>query len=178
MRPLLFSLAITLLVAGAAVAADGCTPPAPCDKVQCHQDHGCCARCGGKMVCKVVCDVREIKKPVWVVKCEPVCLPLPRLGHGPCTCGNPAPAGCEACCADGTCGAGKKCGNPCAVELAKCQVPPKCGPVRIKKTLEKKEVVCKVPTYKCVPACGQCGCAGAACDACGPAAQQETTPKG
>jgi hypothetical protein len=123
------------------------------------------------MVCKVVCETREIKKTVWQVKCENFCAPLPSLARGCCACGDP---GCDGNCgqaAGGEAGGGN-CGkgcDPCAVEEAKCHVPPKCGPVRTKKTLVKKEVTCKVPSYKCVPVCCRCsrdpGCCEPGCGA-------------
>jgi hypothetical protein len=36
---------------------------------------------------------------------------------------------------------------------------PNCGKVRTKKTLEKKEITCKIPSYKCVVVyvCPKCG---------------------
>jgi hypothetical protein len=46
------------------------------------------------------------------------------------------------------------------VENSKRIAPPNCGKVREKKTLVKKEVVCNVPSYKCVVVycCPHCGC--------------------
>lgn len=154
------------LAASAAWAGDACTQAAcdpGCNDPGCQQQAACdckhCPRCGNKMACKIVCDVKEVKKTVWEVKCEPFCPPLPRLCGG-CGCGDPACRGqCanqspECCaCADGKCG---QC-DPCAVENARKIVPPKCGCLRTKKTLEKKEVTCKVPTYKCVAVCPCCG---------------------
>lgn len=61
------------------------------------------------MVCKTVCEMKEIKKTVWNVKCEPFCVPLP--GHGrSCGCDDAACGGCEAncgatpACSEGRCG--------------------------------------------------------------------------
>ena len=187
MKCLAIFLATTWLAAQAALAGDGCIAPTGCEQEQCHHDPGCCPKCGTKMVCKTVCEIKEIKKTVWNVKCEPFCAPLPRCGRC-CGCGDPACGGCEAgcgtipACCDGTCDQCKNC-DPCAVENAKCYVPPKCGPVRTKKTLEKKEVTCKVPSYKCVPVCCHCGggCGdpggcGAGCSS--PAPVKETSSAG
>ena len=167
---ILFTLSLGLLAA-VAYAGDACTP-AVCDpgcdpscQTSCAKrcfECTSCPRCGSKLACKVVCAPKEIKKTVWNVKCEPICTTLPRLCHDGCGCGNKDCGGnCDtgetptACgCADGKCG--KSC-DPCAVEKAKCIVPPRCGIVRSKKTLEKKEVVCKVPGYKCIPVCPCCG---------------------
>lgn len=164
MRTFLLSLAVGWLLADAAIAADACKTPAACTEVQTCGSPDQCGRCGHggacEKYCRVVCEMKEVKKTVWVVKCEDFCAPLPNCHHG-------QGCGCGACnaeqtyttdvgCDDG-CG-GKKC-DPCAVEKNKCLVPPKCGKVREKKTLEKKEIVCKVPSYKCVVvyACSSCG---------------------
>ena len=166
MRMLTLSLAIGWLVAGAAIASDACKPPAACTEVQtcgaADQCGRCGSRCGCEKHCQVVCVMKEVKKHVWVVKCEDFCPPMPNCGHG---CGNGC-GGCESCSAGETCGVepscadgcGKNC-DPCAVEKSKCLVPPKCGKVRTKKTLEKKEIICKVPSYKCVVvySCSNCG---------------------
>jgi hypothetical protein len=53
-------------------------------------------------------------------------------------------------------------------------VPPRCGPVRLRKKLVKKEIVCEVPVYKCVVVCGN-GC----CDCCDPCGfGEEAEPAG
>jgi hypothetical protein len=172
MRTCVLFTAIGLMAAGTALGGDcGVAGPAACGAAGCEaaqgsRDCGDCPHCGCRMVCKSVCTVKEVKKTVWVVKCEPFCAPLPGCGHGcRCGCGDSACGGCGA--EQGGEGACSKCGdcNPCAVEEAKRQVPPKCGPVRCRKILEKKEIVCKVPTYKCVPTCPQCDCGGnSGCD--------------
>ena len=152
--------AVTAYAGDACVAAAACDPgcgPA-CEK-QCY-DARCCPKCGNKLCCKVVCDVREVKKTVFEVKCEPFCPALPRLCHDGCNkcCGD---CGCadgeQPGCCDCTTGKCKNCCDPCAVEKAKCQVPPRCGKVCVKKTLTCKDVTCKVPTYKCIPVCPCCG---------------------
>jgi hypothetical protein len=161
MKTILATLAICLAAVGTAVAGD--CGKAGCATAACGHVCGACPKCGCKMECKTVCTVKEVKKTVWNVKCEPFCVPLPGCGRN-CGCGDP---GCSAC-GDGLCdgaactGKGCRC-DPCAVEKAKRQVPPKCGPVRCKKVLEKKEIVCKVPTYKCVPTCPSCGQCGSEC---------------
>ena len=109
---------------------------------------------------------KEVKKTVWVVKCEDFCAPLPGCPLRPCgncgTCGActaAAPEGCAKC--ESSC-------DVCAVEKQKRQTPPKCGPVRSRKVLEKKEIVCKVPSYKCVVSYGCAGCGESAPAAAGP----------
>ena len=148
MRTFVLSMAIGLLAAGTAIGGE--CGVACCEAASCGQDCRTCPQCGCKMVCTPICTVKEIKKTVWNVKCEPFCAPLPGFCRA-CKCGDPACGGCD----DEKC---RHCCNPCAVEKAKCQVPPKCGPVRCKKILEKKEVVCKVPSYTCVRTCPHCGC--------------------
>jgi hypothetical protein len=43
--------------------------------------------------------------------------------------------------------------DPCA-GMHKPGMAPKCGPVRTKMKLVKKEIDCEVPVYKCVVVCG------------------------
>lgn len=166
MRTLLWTLAVGGMLTAGAVASDACKSPDACTAVETCGSADCCGRCGRhgccEKHCKVVCEMKEVKKTVWVVKCEDFCTSMPNCGkHGCGGCGQ-----CEACnaagnctdepsCRDGSCG---KC-DPCAAEKNKCFIPPKCGKVREKKTLEKKEVVCKVPSYKCVVVytCTNCG---------------------
>ena len=164
------SLVIGLLITTAAYAAD-CCEPACCEPA-------CCAR----KYCKVVCDTIKIKKHVWTVECEEFCAPLPNCDCGrKCCCGR---QGCNGgCCEEGCCEAGCGCGitaanspkciakatDPCGVlNCCRSVVAPKCGPVRCRKKLVKKEVVCEVPTYKCVVvSCGN-GCGEGCCEpACG-----------
>lgn len=153
-------MAIGMLIVYAAVApADTCNAPAPCNEVQTCGAPDCCAHCGCHdccdKYCRVVCEMKEIKKTVWVVKCEDFCAPLPG-------CGRCCDDGCESC-KDTTCDncCDKSC-DPCASIENRKYIPPKCGKVRTKKTLEKKEITCKIPTYKCVVvyACGSCGSKG------------------
>jgi hypothetical protein len=152
-----------LLIADTAIAEEACKAPAACAETRTCGSAAQCGRCGThcgcEKYCRVVCEMKEVKKTVWVVKCSEFCTLMPNCGHDGC-------CDCESCRArassgsDRSCGGecGKKC-DPCAAENNKTFVPPKCGKVREKKTLEKKEIVCKVPSYKCVVVycCPQCG---------------------
>lgn len=159
MRTVISSLAIALLIAAAASAADCCESPACCDSAACcDQSHGCCKCCGAKKVCKVVCEMKEIKKSCWVVECEEFCPNLPGCGSG---CNSCCKSGCSTCCND-----------PCA-ELRRPMVPPKCGKVRCRKKLVKKEITCEVPVYKCVVVC----CNGCCDDGCGGCVEDEVVPE-
>ena len=163
MKTYTLSLMIGLLISNGANAADlgGAPAPEACKEVQTCGAADCCAHCGChcccEKYCRVVCEMKEIKKIVWVVRCEDFCAPLPGC---PLHCG----AACESCgkesCNESTCenGCGKCCNSCADIENRNC-VPPKCGKVRSKKILEKKEIVCKVPSYKCVVvyACSSCG---------------------
>lgn len=154
------ALAVCLLVGQAAFADDACGPAE-----KCFGSANCCGRCGKRcpcdQACKVVCDEKEVKKTVWSVECKEICTSLPGCGRGCCGCGDAdcngkcgqscAKDGCES----GGCGKG---GLLQALGLGYQNVPPKCGhPIGVK-TLVKKEVTCKVPSYKCVPcyACNDC----------------------
>jgi hypothetical protein len=162
MRMLSFSIAIAWLMAGTAFAGD-CKTPAACTEAKaCGVQNGC-PHCGRpcEKTCRVVCEMKEVKKSCWVVKCKEFCAPMPGCGRdcgcGSCGEGNCAAQNCEAGCAN-HCG---KC-DLCAKEESKRIVPPKCGRVHEKKTLEKKEIVCHVPSYKCIVVytCPNCGCGG------------------
>ena len=146
------AMALGLLLTQAAYAQHGCGPT---------QDACCgapdnCAHCGGhaacKKMCKVVCEIKEVKKVVWTVKCEEFCTPLPGCKR------------CHACGDNGACGECGGCDAGCDAGCGKPKmVPPQCGPVRSRKVLVPKEVVERVPVYKCVPcyACGACCESGA-----------------
>lgn len=148
MKTVLLSLVVIPLIAGGGVAADRCSTPACCESP------GCCDQCGCQKICQVVCEMKEVKRHVWVVECEPFCPPLPRFPRPcrPCCddCGTESCQSKVACC-DAGCG---KCCDPCEPLRNRCLVPPKCGPVRSRKKLVKKEVICEVPVYKCVVVCG------------------------
>ena len=150
MRNLAFRLAIGLLMVTTAAAAEPGTMAGSGDK---SEPPSCCSQCGGRScchkVCVLVCATAEQKKTVWAVQCKDFCVPMPRLWGGKCaSCGETAACGaCDQCAA----------GKP-------CQAPPKCGPVRTRKELVKKEIVCKVPVYKCVVVC--CGHCAGDCGAC------------
>ena len=161
MRAFVLSLAVGFLIAGAAVAAAQYTTPAACSSVETCGSPDCCGRCGNccpcEKYCRVVCEMKKVKKHVWVVKCSDFCASLPN-------CGLKCREGCGSCEAEQACcdGCATTC-DPCAAEKNKCVVPPKCGKVRTKKTLEKKEVVCQVPTYKCIVVYACLGCGPAEC---------------
>lgn len=140
MRTTVLSLAVGLLVGSPALAGDG----------------GCCSRCGAAKTCQVVCEMKTVKKTVWVVECQDVCTALPGCVLG-------CRRGCDGCGADENCG--QRCGrcNPCD-SLSKCMAPPKCGSVRSVKKLVKKEIEYQVPTYRCVAVCCGCGCGQGGCD--------------
>jgi hypothetical protein len=179
MRTLVLSIAAGWLIANAAIAGECCKAPPTCGEVQTCGGPNCCGHCGCKCCCEkycqVVCEMKEIKKFCWVVHCEDFCASLPGCpGH----CRNTNGGCCEACermVQGNGCGCGKKCCDPCAVEESKCRVPPKCGNVRTRKTLEKKEIICKIPCYKCVVVycCPHCG---AECGAPQPAAPAPAAP--
>ncbi|MEN6408022.1 MAG: hypothetical protein ABFC77_16330 [Thermoguttaceae bacterium] len=162
MRMLLLSAALAGLLGSSVLAADAGRTPAACAECASVETHGsshCCAHCGHagpcEKYCQIVCETKDVKKTVWVVQCEEFCTTLPRLAHRDDCDGQD----CQSCKAEGC---GKDRCDPCAVENAKKFVAPKCGKVREKKTLQKKEVVCKVPSYKCVVTycCPQCGGGG------------------
>ena len=166
MRTILLAVGTCFLIAGAAVAAD-CSDPACCDQAK-SQD--CCNKCGSSTVCKTVCEMKKVKKTVWVVECEEFCAPLPNCGRD-----------CNRCCGGGkgdcgeaSCDKGSCCEDPCD-SLKRPMTPPKCGPVRCRKKLVKKEITCEVPVYKCVPVCGK-GCCGPAAACGGDEAVPEATP--
>jgi hypothetical protein len=175
MRMFAFFTAVGLLTAATAFGGEcGAAPPtcgvAACEAGCVGHRCGCCPHCGCPMVCQTIRMTREVKKTVWVVHCEPFCAPLPGRGRHCETCQGPCG---EQGCHEAACGEhGDRC-DRCAVEQAKRQVPPKCGKVHCKKTLEKKEVVCKVPTYKCVPTCPHCGCGTPNCGAAAPSTHIE-----
>jgi len=162
MKKYALSLMIGLLMANRAIAAEACAPPAPeaCKEVQTCGAPDCCAHCGCheccEKYCRVVCEMKEVKKTVWAVKCEDFCAPLPSCPLHCCD-GRESggPESCEVCTCENGC---DKCCNPCAELESRNYNPPNCGKVRTKKTLEKKEITCKIPSYKCVVvyACPKC----------------------
>ncbi len=163
MRTLLLSMAIGLMLANAATAFDGGGVPGAC--VETKGAPTCCASCGCnspcEKSCQVVCEMKEVKKTVWVVHCEEFAPLLPQCKHcceeegcTACTAEKPQPV-CQTC---QGCN-GKNCG-PCAALENREYVTPKCGKIRDKKTLEKKEITCKVPVYKSVVTYSCSGCSG------------------
>jgi hypothetical protein len=177
MKTIMLSLAFGLLIALTASGGEPCQTPACCTETCGAPDY--CGHCGAKCCCQkycqLVCTTKEVKKYCFVVHCEDFCAPLPNCPGGQkcCNCGQADCTQCRQC-------SSKSC-DPCQVEYTKCLVPPKCGKVRTKKTLEKKEIVCKVPTYKCIVVycCARCGTCMTPCNgekAAAPAPAQ-TAPK-
>ena len=154
MRTTVLSMAISVLIAQSAIAENCCTP-SRCEQPSCCDTGCCCQSACVPKGCKLVCEMKKVKKECWVVECEDFCTTLPNCHCKKCcgTCG-----GCQTggCCETGCGGC-----DPCA-DMRKCLVPPKCGMVRCRKKLVKKTIECEVPVYKCVPVCRGCGC----CDAC------------
>ena len=177
MKRMMLSTAFCLLLAGGAVAAERCSEPACCDPAP-----ACCARCGQATVCKIVCEMKKVKKTVWTAECEEFCPLLP--GCGPlgvlgCCLNKSSDCGCDE---GASCGPEEGCGcgcDPCA-SLQRPMHPPKCGKVRTRKTLVKKEITCEVPVYKtvvvCAGGCGECGAAAAAPEAAPVPAKQAAIP--
>jgi hypothetical protein len=155
------SLAAILLLCSPALAGGGCAV-APCGEAIecCDPVPDCCGACGCRKVCKVVCEVKKIKKHVWVVECEEFCAPWP---------------GCKPCAGPrcGSCG-GDGCGDSCGACCGRPIVPPRCGPVRCRKKLVKKEITCEVPVYKCVVV--SCGCGDGCWEPAGGGEPEETEP--
>ena len=165
LRLLGLSMALAALMAIADSAmAGGCKEE--CCGTPTHCGHcGCAAPC--KRMCKVVPDVKEVKKVVWQVKCEEFCTPYPGCpGH---KCDGGCNEGCAAGC-DVGCDAG--CGKGCGRAI----VAPECGPVRARKILVKKEITVQVPTFKCVPCYGCDSCCESGAVVPTPAAGGKTAP--
>ena len=147
MRTLIITTTIILFAAAFAAGGDGrgAAPrraPASC-VAGC--EHGHCAFCGHLTVCQVVVETKKVKKQVWAVECEEFCAPLPHLCvHAGRIHTGPAKDGCD----------------PCA-SVAGPAVPPRCGKLRTRKKLVRKEIECEVPVYRCVVVCG---CKGRAAD--------------
>ena len=160
MRTLVISLAIGLLVATTATAGD-CSPAACCENPGCCDKackDSCCPRCcSDRKTCKVECGVRLVKRHVWVVECNEMCPTLP--GRDCCRDRCCKSGDCDKCCENG-CGCAKV--DPCESLKNREYVQPKCMRSRCIKKLVKKEVLCEVPAYKCVPVCAKpaaaCGC--------------------
>ena len=154
------SVAVCLAFAQPATAGGRGAAPASCGTPDSCADCGGCGPCQRK-VCQVVCGTRTITEYCWCVECEEFCAPLP--GCRPCsktvTCDVPT------CDGGGCCDAsGNGCCDPGGGKKSCYRVPmavPKCGPVRCRKVLVKKEYTCEVPVYECVVkyVCAGC-CAG------------------
>ena len=135
MRTFVLSVAVGWLIANAAIAGEACKAPAACGEVHTCGGADRCGHCGCQCCCQkwcqVVCEMKEIKKIVWIVHCEDFCAAAPLAALQRCgDCDSCKAADCnEAACGEGS---GEKC-NPCASEESKRPVPPKCGKVREKK---------------------------------------------
>lgn len=182
MKRILISLAASLLVGGASYAGDACAKPETCGPTEICGSPDCCGRCGYKGCCekhcKIVCEMKEVKKHVWEVKCEEFCPLLPSCGRDSCcdNCGQKCAEG-EVCCGD----CKEKSCDPCAGENEKADrmKTPTCGKMRVKKTLVKKEVICKAPSYKCVVvySCANCGAQECNGESVSPAPAKPTAPR-
>lgn len=180
MKTFVLSLAAVWMLSQASIASEPCKAPPVCGESQTCGGPDHCGRCGCgatcQKYCKIVCEMKEVKKVVWQVNCSEFCPLLPGRGCGCCCekCGGQCAEG-QTCCE--SCGQ-EKC-NPCASEECKAarMKTPNCGKIRTVKKLVKKEVVCKVPSYKsivvyCCPNCGakeDCGQPQAVPQAAGPA---------
>lgn len=112
---------------------------------------GCGCRCCLKPVCRLVCEMKEVKETVYDCKCEDFCVPGPS----------------EHC--------GKQCECDCQSPHGKsCHIlwKPTCGKVHSRHILTKHDVVKKVPTYRCevVYVCDKCCGHGGCCASVGPQA--------
>ena len=160
MRIFAMTLALGFSIAGLAVAGGPCDPNA-CTEVQVCGSADNCGHCGCnchcQKYCRVVCEMKKVKKHVWVVECEEFCTTLPGRRDRCCRKGD---CNCQGSCdADCGCCQGKKC-DPCEPLNKRHYNQPRCGKMRTKKKLIKKEVVCLVPVYKCIVVycCPKCEC--------------------
>ncbi len=187
-----FTVAACALLAQGTAAQDDRGTPSRC--ADCRR-HAACR----KKVCRVVCDIKEVTKSYWCVECEEFCAPLPSCGSALKSCGGTCAQlarvfstpfwlwpratsgslwgllgwGGSDCCSEPACRPGCDAGGGDGCPAARAD-PPRCGPVRAKKKLVKKEVTREVPVYQCVVKhlCDPCS---AACDAA-EEAEPETEP--
>jgi len=139
MRAFTLSITFCLLFVGIAQATGSGGERACSDEPACCAERDChCHACG--KVCRVVCEMKKIKKTVWVVECEEFCVPLPGCCEGK-----------RHCCQT------SGCRDSCASPRRPMSVP-RCGKVRCRKKLIKKEFTYAVPVYKCVVCGGGCNC--------------------
>ncbi len=154
MKTFLLTTTLSLFLAGSLAAADCSSDPA-CGGSQCR----CCQKCGGAATCQIVCEMKKVKKTVWTVECEEFCPMLPGCGLLGSLCCKDCGRGCDC----GECGVCSQadCRKDSCDACASLHRPihePKCGKVRTRKTLVKKEITCEVPSYKTVVVCcGGCG---------------------
>ena len=147
MKSYALSLTILMLIANGAIAAEGCNPPPVCGEVQTCGSSNCCAHCGChaccEKYCRIVCEMKEIKKTVWVVKCEDFCAPLPGC---PLHCGECCESGNQECCKEPACENGcDKCCNPCASSKSGITFRPSAARCAPKKPWRKKKLSAKSP---------------------------------
>ena len=161
-----FTVAACALLAQGTAAQDDRGTPSRC--ADCRR-HAACR----KKVCRVVCDIKEVTKSYWCVECEEFCAPLPSCGSALRSLWGLLGWGGSDCCSEPACRPGCDAGGGDGCPAARAD-PPRCGPVRAKKKLVKKEVTREVPVYQCVVKhlCDPCS---AACDAA-EEAEPETEP--
>lgn len=141
-------ITLLLLLAGWILFSPTMASAGQCDRC------GCQSRC--QRVCRVVCEMQEVKKTCYKCECEEFCLPGPSKKCG------------EVCECD-PCNPGTGCGwLDCLLGKRPCQScrnvwKPSCDvEIRSRNKLYKKEIVKKVPTYKWVVeyCCPDCCAAG------------------
>jgi hypothetical protein len=102
---------------------------------------GQCSHCGRwcacQKVCRMVCEMKDVKKSCYSCKCEDFCVPGPS----------------QKCASHCGCGSCKECREAACV--------PTVSHIKTKKVLVKHEEVTKKPTYKflveyCCPKCAAC----------------------
>lgn len=139
-----YILVLAALAIGANVFADDDAQDCACQRC------GCQAHC--HKVCRVVCEMKEVKKTCYSCQCEDFCVPGPSCKVGEvCECN---PCGCNPCgCKFLTCIFGDGCTSHRTIWKPSCEAT-----VRTRNKLYKREVTVKVPTYKWVVeyTCDQC----------------------
>ena len=188
--------AIDLKLPSVCISPKCCEAPQCCEEPQCCETEACkpkCTKpicpCCHKSSCMVVCEMKKVKKTVWVVEYEkfapvnPSCNLLDVICDKVISC-TKSDCGEAGCCEPEACSEETGCDNACGHGCCdKKYVTPECGRVRCKKKLIKKEITCEVPVYKCVVTgckatcsdCGEAGC-GESAPAVTPEAQPEATP--
>jgi hypothetical protein len=154
-------LLIAALAIGANSLADDDYQNCPCQRC------GCQSQC--QKVCRVVCEMKEVKEVCYSCKCEDFCVPGPSCKCGEvCECDPCHASGCK--CFD--CLLGRHHGKSCrTVWQPSCEAT-----LHTRNKLYKREIKKQVPTYKWVVeyCCDQCQCASPAITE---KSQQPTSPK-